>query len=289
MARPSPRQAGGPRDATRRAERARAAREEETPRDEVLEGHARTCAGCGRRVPGGRDVLVRVVFGPSGAIAIDGGEGSFGRGAYVHPAVECVRIGGARGLSRRRPRRAAASPDGRPPAGSIGGSAAVAADEPAPRPLEGLTLEGADLTSESLRAAVVAAYKRRLLGLFSAARRARSVVHGADACCAAIAAGEAAVVVVATDAAAAANRTEVRAAVAAGRAVAWGTKQELGELADAGREEGLAVIAILDARIGLAARDAVQVMDTLRVPFPDAAHVPSEGGKARSGLVERRA
>lgn len=227
----------------------------------------RTCAGCGRRVPGGRDLLVRVVFGPEGAIAIDGGEGAFGRGAYVHPAVECVRIGGARGLARRRgPRRDEPAADG------------------APKPLEGLNIDGAPLTSESLRAAVVAAFKRRLGGLFSAARRARSVVHGADACCAAIAAGEAAVVVVATDAAAAASRTEVRAAVAQGRAVAWGTKQELGELADAGRQDGLAVVAILDPRIGLAARDAVRVMDTLRVPFTDAAFE-----RTRSGLVERRA
>jgi len=232
---------------------------------------ARTCAGCGRRVEHGRDVLVRVVFGPAGAIAVDGGEGSFGRGAYVHPSVDCVRVGGARGLSRRRPK-----------------SEAPRAGEDC-APLEGLTLDGEPLRAESLRAAVVAAYKRRLMGLFSAARRSRSVVHGADACCAAIAAGEAAVVVVATDAAAAADRTEVRAAIAAGRAVAWGTKQELGELADAGRQEGLAVVAILDARIGLAARDAVRVMDTLRVPFADAARAPSEGGaKSRSGL-ERRA
>jgi len=225
-------------------------------------------------------LLVRVVFGPGGAIAIDGGEGSFGRGAYVHPAVECVRVGGARGLARRRPK--------------VHAPAADESSAPDPAPLDGLTIDDAPLTAESLRAAVVSAYRRRLEGLFSAARRARSVVHGADACCAAIAAGEAAVVVVATDAAAAANRTEVRAAVSAGRAVAWGTKQELGELADAGREEGLAVVAILDPRIGLAAGDAVRVMDTLRVPFKDTARRPSEdgpseGGNARSGLVERRA
>lgn len=273
----------GGREASRRAERGGAPREQE-----VASEGARTCAGCGRRVAGGRDLLVRVVFGPAGAIAIDGGEGAFGRGAYVHPSVDCVRVGGARGLARRRPRRPDAGPsvDG----ARLDAIVAQASEEPAPKPLDGLTVDGEPLTSESLRAAVVAAYKRRLGGLFSAARRARSVVHGADACCSAIASGEAAVVVVATDAAAAAERTEVRTAIGAGRAVAWGSKQELGELADAGREEGLAVVAILDARIGLAARDAVRVMDALRVPFTHAAPAPPEGGaKVRSGLVERRA
>jgi predicted RNA-binding protein YlxR (DUF448 family)/ribosomal protein L7Ae-like RNA K-turn-binding protein len=273
MARPSPRAGAGPRDASRRAERGRAMPESATPRDGASDDHVRTCAGCGRRVPDGRDVLVRVVFGPDGAIAVDSGEGSFGRGAYVHPSVDCVRVGGARGLARRRPR---------PTAGST-------TEDAPPRPLEGLTIDGEPLTAESLRRSVVAAYQRRLAGLFAAARRARSVVHGADACCAAIASGESAVVVVAVDAAAAADRTEVRAAVAAGRAVAWGTKQELGELAGAGREDGLAVIAILDARIGLAARDAVHVMDTLRVPFTDTTRAPSDGGTAQRGLVERRA
>lgn len=207
----------------------------------------RTCAGCGRRVEGGRDVLVRLVFGPDGELAVDSGEGSFGRGTYVHPSVDCVRAAGARGVARRRP-AVDRSGDGQGAAG--GGSP--------------LTIDGEPLSAASLAGAITSAYRRRLGGLAHAARRARAMAVGSDAACAAIGGGDAALVVVAHDAAAAADRSEVRAAIAAGRAVSWGSKRELGELVGGGREDGVAVVAILEPRIAAAMRDAVHVVDGLR-------------------------
>lgn len=222
--------------------RANAAPGAATP-DKAAPPHGtRTCSGCGQKVEGGRDVLVRLVFGPEGELAIDSGEGAFGRGVYVHPIASCVKVAGSRGLARRRPR------DGD-------------MEEP-------LTIDGLPLSTESLRDAVTAAYQRRLGGLFGAARRTRTVVFGADAVCAALGSGEAALVLVAADAAAAADRTEVRAAIAAGRAASWGTKRELGELLGGGREDGVGVAAFLDGRIAAAVRDAVHVVDGLRPEAP---------------------
>ncbi len=207
-------------------------------------------------------MLVRLVFGPDGDVAIDSGEGTFGRGTYVHPILECVKRGGDKGVARRAPR-------------AEGEASEREARSPA-------TIAGEPLTSSSLGTAVSAAYRRRLLGLVAAARRGRSIAIGADAACAALGSGAAVMVLVATDAAAAADRTEVRSAVAAGRAAAWGTKVELGELVDGGREEGVAVVAFLDASIAAAVRDAVHVVDGLRpVVAPSPGGPPSSGARAR--------
>lgn len=205
----------------------------------------RTCAGCGQRVEDGREVLVRIVFGPDGDLAVDSGEGTFGRGAYVHPVLACVTRGGDKGVARRQPRPEGDGSQDHPRKAAV-------------------TIGGEPLSAASLRAAVSDAYRRRLLGLVAAARRGRSIAIGADAACAALASGEAKLVVVATDAAAAASRTEVREAVAAGRAASWGSKVQLGELVDGGREDGVAVVAFLDPRIAAAVRDAVHVVDGLR-------------------------
>lgn len=223
----------------------------------VVDRHrTRTCAGCGQRVEDGRDVLVRIVFGPDGELAIDSGEGTFGRGAYVHPVLACVTRGGDKGVARR-----ALRPEG-----------------DAPR--MPLSIGGEPLSAASLRAAVADAYRRRLLGLVTAARRGRSIAIGADAACAALASGEAKLVVVATDAAAAASRTEVRDAIAGGRAASWGTKLDLGELVDGGREDGVAVVAFLDPRIAAAVRDAVHVVDGLRTSGADASGPRASGPRS---------
>lgn len=208
-------------------------------------------------------MLVRLVFGPDGELAIDSGEGTFGRGTYVHPVPECVRGAGAKGVARRRPKSPApdaAAVQAAPPAPAE--HAATGGGEPT-TPVA-LTIGGEPLSASSLRDAVAAAYRRRLGGLVHAARRARTIAVGSDAACAAIGAGDAALVIVANDAAAAADRSEVRAAIAAGRAVSWGSKSELGELVGGGREGGVAVVAILDRRIAAAMRDAVHVVDGLR-------------------------
>jgi ribosomal protein L7Ae-like RNA K-turn-binding protein len=71
---------------------------------------------------------------------------------------------------------------------------------------------------------------RRIEGLLAAALRSKQLARGANAVVGACQRGEAELVLVATDAAAAADLGEVRRAVAAGRAVAWGTKERLGRL-----------------------------------------------------------
>ena len=55
----------------------------------------RTCVGCGERVEIPRSespssVLVRLVLGPGGEVAVDAAGGGFGRGAHVHPRPGCV-------------------------------------------------------------------------------------------------------------------------------------------------------------------------------------------------------
>ncbi len=54
----------------------------------------RTCVGCRGKSP--QRELVRVVRSPSGEVTVDGGGRSPGRGAYLHPAPECLQ------LARRR-------------------------------------------------------------------------------------------------------------------------------------------------------------------------------------------
>ena len=115
-----------------------------------------------------------------------------GRGAHVHPRLAC--LGPARaGLSRafRRP----------------------------------VTSTVADVS-----AAILAACERRMDGLLLSARRIGAVEAGADAALAAAQRGGAPLLIVAVDAGAVAEKNEVRGAVAAGRAIAWRTKADLGRL-----------------------------------------------------------
>ena len=59
----------------------------------------RTCVGCRERAPK-RD-LVRVVRGSDGAVAVDVSRSASGRGAYVHPEAECLRLALAHGAFAR--------------------------------------------------------------------------------------------------------------------------------------------------------------------------------------------
>lgn len=239
-------------------------------------GRVRTCVGCGERVDvgsaRGARPLVRLILGPSGVIAVDPGDGGFGRGAHVHPRRECLSAAVSRGLARAAKGRVH----------TILGAAPVA---------EGAgeaTAEGAaPLTVASLARAIREANDRRIQGLVSAAVRAQSAAIGAEAVAAACARGEAALVLVACDAAAGAELPEVRRAIAEGRAVAWGSKQALGALAGGPRERGVAVMAISSASIAAAIANAVQIVDTCaRI---ERGEDPAKGERGSSGRRGRPA
>ena len=193
---------------------------------------ARTCVGCGERVdPKAELDLVRLVIGPGGVVAVDAKGGAFGRGAHVHARPACVEHASARGLARSFKCKIE---------GVVVGDAIEAA------------------TPASLGRAIAAAFDRRIEGLVASALRARSLAFGADAAGGALERGEGKLAIVAIDAAAAADLGPVRAAVAAGRAVAWGTKATLGALCSPGRSRDVGVVAILDDRIAHAIAAAVQ-------------------------------
>lgn len=59
----------------------------------------RTCVGC--RTQGGKADLLRVVRRPDGTVSADPAGAAPGRGAYVHPRAECVRLATSRGALAR--------------------------------------------------------------------------------------------------------------------------------------------------------------------------------------------
>jgi predicted RNA-binding protein YlxR (DUF448 family)/ribosomal protein L7Ae-like RNA K-turn-binding protein len=258
--RPSPRKRDTKGTARRGSPRERA-------RAEVAVGRVRTCAGCGNTAALGRvrkatsklmgeesaDPIVRIVIGPAGEIAVDAGQhgdnGEHGfRGAYVHANVACVKGAAQRGLSRAA--KAAALLDGQP------------------------------VTLASLAAAICDAYRRRAQGLLVAAKRARSLAVGSDAVTMSCREGEGHLVVVAVDAGQAADLTEVRRAVADGRAVAWPSKASLGEVVRGGpTESGVGVVAITDTRIAGAMRESLGIVAGLE----PAGRVGSGGSSPRDG------
>jgi predicted RNA-binding protein YlxR (DUF448 family) len=172
-------------------------------------GRTRTCVGCSERIETGSpagDDLVRLILGADGEIAIDPKGGGFGRGAYVHARRACVERAAKAGLLRA----------------TKGNARSLKQDE------EGG--EGERISADALARAIQRSMDRRIEGLLAAALRSRQLAKGANAVAGACQRGEAELVVVATDAAAAADLGEVRRAVAAGRAAAWGTKERLGRL-----------------------------------------------------------
>ncbi|AUX45614.1 uncharacterized protein SOCE26_071090 [Sorangium cellulosum] len=249
-------------------------------------GRTRTCVGCGERVDvgdvRGARTLVRLILGPGGVVAVDPGDGGFGRGAHVHPRKECLAAAVARGLARAAKGRVhtIVGPAAEDAAEAAGGDAAPGA--------EPLTLT---LTTASLARAIRQAMERRLGGLLRSAVRSQSATIGADAVAGACARGEAALVLVACDAAAGADLPEVRRAVADGRAVAWGSKQALGALSGGPRERGVAVMAIASASIAAAVARAVHIVDTCgRVERgEDAGESGGRGSAGRRGRPARSA
>ncbi|WP_437542715.1 YlxR family protein [Sorangium sp. So ce327] len=248
-------------------------------REPFEKGRVRTCVGCGERV-GVDDVrgarpLVRLILGPGGVVAVDPGDGGFGRGAHVHPQQGCLSAAVARGLARAAKGRVHAI------VGAAGGGAEGAGDQ----------AQGVEpLTTVSLARAIRGATERRLHGLVRAAVRSQSAAIGADAVVGSCVRGEAALVLVACDAAAGADLPEVRRAVAEGRAVAWGSKQGLGALAGGPRERDVAVMAISAASIAAAIANAAHVVDTCaRVERGEDAAEGGRRGAGRRGRPSRSA
>ncbi len=246
-------------------------------REPFERGRVRTCVGCGERV-GVDDVrgarpLVRLILGPGGVVAVDPGDGGFGRGAHVHPQRDCVAAAVARGLARAAKGRVHAI------LGNAGPGAEGAGDQAAP---------GAEpLTAVSLARAIREATERRLRRFIRAAVRSQSVAIGADAVVGSCERGEAALLLVACDAPAGADRPEVRRAIAEGRAVAWGTQQVLGSLVGGPRERGVAVMAIFSASLAAAVAHAAHVVDACaRIERGEGA---AEGGRGSSGRRGRSA
>ncbi len=168
----------------------------------------RTCIGCGQTaLP---EELVRLVVsdGDPATVVVDAAGGAFGRGAHVHGNPACVAKAAKGGLSRSFKREV-------------------------------------KITPRELAREMSAALRRRVSGLLAAARSSKQIVFGADAVAEALAKG-APLAVVAVDAAAAAKVHAVERAVAEGRAVAFGTKTELGKLF--GKEE-VGVLAITHSGI----------------------------------------
>jgi predicted RNA-binding protein YlxR (DUF448 family) len=59
----------------------------------------RTCVGCRGKTEKG--ALIRVVRGPDGRMAVDPTGRGAGRGAYVHPTRECLRLALRKGAIAR--------------------------------------------------------------------------------------------------------------------------------------------------------------------------------------------
>jgi predicted RNA-binding protein YlxR (DUF448 family) len=154
----------------------------------------------------GAEAMVRVVVSED-EVAFDLAGGAFGRGAHLHARPDCI-AKAPRGLSRAFKRD--------------------------------LKLDVAELARR-----LSAACDRRMAGLLLAARRTRSLAVGTDAALEAIRKG-APLAVVAVDAASVAQSNEVTSAVAQGRAVAWRTKAELGQLLG---ETAVAICAVRHAGI----------------------------------------
>jgi predicted RNA-binding protein YlxR (DUF448 family)/ribosomal protein L7Ae-like RNA K-turn-binding protein len=169
----------------------------------------RTCVGC--RAHDDACATVRMVVAES-EVAFDLAGGAFGRGAHVHPRVDCL-VRAPRGLARAFPG----------------------------------TVRERDITPRDLGARLIAACDRRMTGLLLAARRIGALAVGTNAVEGALRRGsDRILVIVAVDAGSVASSREVQAAIAGGFAVAWRAKSELGGLLG---EESVAICAACHAGI----------------------------------------
>jgi ribosomal protein L7Ae-like RNA K-turn-binding protein len=163
--------------------------------------------------------MVRLVVGPGGEVVADLAGRAFGRGLWVHAAPRCIAGAALGGICRGLRRQIQVTPN-------------------------------------QLWGVLRAAGAQRTAGLVAAAHRARKVAVGTSRVGEALAAGKAALVIVATDARAAADAGPVSRAIVEGRAVAWGSKAQLG--AATGRGE-VGVVAVLDAGLAAALSHALRV------------------------------
>lgn len=243
-------------------------------------GRVRTCVGCGEQVDVG-DVhgvlsLVRLILGPGGVVAVDPGDGGFGRGAHVHPRRDCLGGAVSRGLAR--------AAKGRVHAIHVDSEA-----NDAPGVADGGAEGIAPLTAVSLARAIRQAMDRRIQGLVRTAVRSHRSAIGADAVRGACGRGEAALVLVACDAAAGAELPEIRRAVTEGRAVAWGTKQGLGSLSSGPRKDGVAVLAITSPSLAAAVSWAVHTADACAsIERGERGDGADAGGRGAPGRRARR-
>ncbi len=148
----------------------------------------RTCVAC--RKPAGRAELLRFVLGPEGELLADLAGHAPGRGAWVHPSLDCLKKGIAQ------------------------------VERSLKQPLK--------TRLEEVLVQIRASANRRALSLVGAARRAKALSLGADASQEAWMSGRAELVVIATDARSAKSAAWVEEARAAGIVVIWSDKSELG-------------------------------------------------------------
>lgn len=199
------------------------------PKSRPQHGGARTCVGCGGRVPRDRVrlELVRVVLSPDDRPVVDLGGSSaswrsveptrrVGRGAWIHARPACLSAGARRGLARSLRTR--------------------------------VVTDGEELARQIALAAT-----RRVEALLSSARRANKAAIGSTA--AANASGRLRLLLVARDAAAAAQEAHVAHALNEGRVLVWGDKAGLARSLNWARP--VAVIAITDDGLAEALRHAV--------------------------------
>jgi predicted RNA-binding protein YlxR (DUF448 family)/ribosomal protein L30E len=179
----------------------------------------RTCVGC--HASAAASDLVRLVLGPDGSLVADPRGGATGRGAWVHPTLECVRRAVPRGVSHALKAHVKTS-------------------------------------AEELLGELAAAGRRRAIALIASARRAKKAAAGATAVKEALDGGRAELVVVATDARAGAELSQVAAALENAHAVRFGTKAELGTAL--GRPD-TGVVAILDQGISASLRRAAALSE----------------------------
>jgi predicted RNA-binding protein YlxR (DUF448 family) len=182
----------------------------------------RTCVGCGKT--DGAESMVRVVLGPDGEVAFDLAGHAVGRGAHVHPSAECLERAASRGLSRSF--------------------------------RTNVKCDGAALCGELFRAA-----QRRMEGLLNAAVRSGNAVFGREAAEAALAKQQLAIVMIACESSDVPSGQWLSRAIADGRAVAWGTRAQLG--APFGRGD-VAVVGIRSPLVGGAIAEVCRIADGAR-------------------------
>ena len=182
----------------------------------------RTCVGCGRRDEPGK--LVRVVLGPDGTVAFDLAGHAFGRGAHVHGTAVCLAQAARKGLARSFRTEVRVTPG-------------------------------------QLQDMLAQAAERRLTGVVLSASRSGVAVVGRMAVESALQREQLEQIVVACDVAPDSLSHALSEAVAAGRALAWGTKSSLGALL--GRDE-VTMIGIRSRRVASAIADTHRLADGAR-------------------------